>query len=265
MAKLHSAIQFTGALGNLSAYSMRGSDRIVLRTKGGPSRQRIKTSPSYEQARRNGAEFGGRSVASKWIMRMAWPLKPLADHNIAGPLNALLKPIQILDTENEWGNRHVQLSKNPSLLEGFSFNRKTGFDSVVRASLRVSVARTSLSAEINIPPLLPRINFFAPQGHSSYSIEAVMGIVPDVFCNDGEYGPSGGDYSKFTFTSSFTPWHALHDTPAPSVLKLQIADTPPDDFYSLMLSIGIRYGAIGNNSVIKQIPHAGSAKILAVV
>ncbi len=33
---------FTGSLGNYSAYTMRGHDGIILRTKGGASKNRIK-------------------------------------------------------------------------------------------------------------------------------------------------------------------------------------------------------------------------------
>jgi hypothetical protein len=264
MAKLDSHIQFTGALGNLSAYAVRGSDRIVLRTKGGPSRQQIKTSPSFEHARRNGAEFGGRSTASKWIMKMARPLKALADHNIAAPLNALLQPIQLLDTENEWGKRHVRISRNRSLLQGFSFNRKSGLDSVLRTSISFSLERATRTAGINIPELQPQINFFVPGAHHLYSIVAGLGILPDLFYNDGRYEPSSPAYAEFGFTMASTPWHPVADHAAPANLELNTAADPPDDLFSLILSVGIRYGTMKNNSVIEQVRHAGSAKILAL-
>lgn len=124
MAKLTSDIQFTGSLGNLSAYKMRGIDHTILRTKGGPSSAQIKKDPAFDVVRRNNAEFSGRAAASRWIMRMMWPQKALADYNIAGPLNALVKPIQELDKESAFGQRNIVLSKNKLLLQGFSLNRK---------------------------------------------------------------------------------------------------------------------------------------------
>lgn len=152
MARLTPGIHFTGSLGNLSAYKMRGVDRIVLRTEGGASKEKIKTSPSFENTRRVNAEFSGRTIASKWIMRMLWPQKAVADYNIAGPLNALMKPVQKLDTASDFGKRHVLLSKKLSILEGFSFNRHTLFESVVRAPLSCAITKEMLNAEVDILP-----------------------------------------------------------------------------------------------------------------
>ncbi|WP_315819042.1 hypothetical protein [Paraflavitalea speifideaquila] len=45
--------------------------------------------------------------------------KPLADHNIAGKLNALMVPVQNLDSESDLGERGVPLSMLPQILNGF--------------------------------------------------------------------------------------------------------------------------------------------------
>ena len=66
-------------------------DGIIVRKKGGASKKRIKKDPEFFQTRLLNSEFGGRSAASKRIMKVLLPLKPLADYNIAGPLNALLR------------------------------------------------------------------------------------------------------------------------------------------------------------------------------
>ena len=69
MAKLDGTIQFTGSLQNLSFYKMRGSDKIIVRKKGGPSRKQVKHSPNFENTRHNNSEFGGRALAAG-----RWPL-----------------------------------------------------------------------------------------------------------------------------------------------------------------------------------------------
>ncbi len=48
-------------------------------------------------------------------------------------------------------------------------------------------------------------------------------------------------------------------------LGLSLAQPPPDAEFSLMLSVGIRYGQPGANGTIEQVRHAGSARVLAVV
>src|SRR5687768_10428056 len=132
MAQLDGVIQFTGSLQNLSAYKMRGSDKIIIRKKGGPTKKQIKYSPGFENTRLNNKEFGGRAVAAACIKHCLRPLMFLADYNITGPLNALLRPIQKMDTKSVRGTRHILLSEQPRLLEGFSLNRRYMFDSIVR-------------------------------------------------------------------------------------------------------------------------------------
>src|SRR5688572_10360908 len=99
MPKLIGELQFIGSLDNLSAYKMRGSDKIILRKKGGPSKKQIKHSPKFDLTRRNNKEFGGRVKAAAHIKRILYPMLFIADYNIIGPLNALLKPIQNMDTQ----------------------------------------------------------------------------------------------------------------------------------------------------------------------
>src|SRR5689334_12225242 len=174
MGKLTSGLSFTGSLSNLSAYKMRGHDGIIVRTKGGPSKEKIKDSPSFAMTRRNNMEFGGRSTAASWIMLGMHPHKSLADYNIAGPLQAMLKPIQELDNESEFGKRAVCISKNPKLLEGFSLNRKTMFDSVIRSPLHAQLSKEVSSAMVSVPALTSGINFFASPYYPVFCISLTL-------------------------------------------------------------------------------------------
>src|SRR5690349_21717637 len=105
MARLVSPIELVGPVGNLSFYKRRDSDKIIIRTKGGASKEKIKTAEGFWRVRRNIGEFGGRSTTTKHIRRAIDPLRFIADYNIFGPLNNLLKPIQELDTTNDKGKR----------------------------------------------------------------------------------------------------------------------------------------------------------------
>ena len=140
MAMLSSDITFTGSLGNLSAYRMKGSDGIILQTKVGGSKEKIKTSPSCINIRRVNAEFGGRSHATMLIRDAIGPINALADFNFTGHLNALLIPVQELDDTSEWGKRNIHLSKSPKLLEGFSLNKIRTFGRQSCHLRQVSVA-----------------------------------------------------------------------------------------------------------------------------
>lgn len=265
MARLDQGILFTGSIGNLSAYRMRGVDRIILRKKGGATKRQIKTSPAFESTRRLNSEFSGRATASKWIMRMLFPLKALADYNIAGPLNALTKHVQILDTVNLLGERHLMLSGNPSVLEGFSLNRQTVFESVVRAPLSVVINKEAHSAQISFPELIPGINFMPARKHSFYSFIVVLGVIPDLNFTSHGYHPGHAGYSDTRPTSVQTPWLPVVKSFDATTLELKLETLPPDKAFMLMLSVGIRYGSTTAANTIEQVRYAGSAKVLRAV
>jgi hypothetical protein len=261
MATLFSEIQFIGSLGELSAYKMRGSDKVILRTKGGPTRKQVKTARSFVNVRRINAEFGGRSTTSRWIILMMGPQKTLADTSMSGRLNALLKPIQELDKLGGWGQRHVQLSKNPQLLAGFSLKDDCSFDAVIRTPLLFSLSRENRTARVEIPALLPRINFF-PSNQPFYSVQVVLGIVPDLFFKEGKYAPTSRVYPNPVLAE--TPWCPLTDRSEAALLEIALRGMPPDENFSMLLSVGIKYGNAKNGS-IQQVKHAGCAKVLALV
>jgi hypothetical protein len=242
---------------------MKGVDGLVGRTKGGASKEKIKTDPAFVRTRELNAEFGGRATAGGWIARNTWPMKQLADHNVAGPLNALLRPIQKMDTQSVKGQHNIVLSQHPQLLNGFSFNRKNTFDSTVRNPLSFSLDRATLTAQVDIPALLPGINLAANPNYPMYSIVAALGIVPDLFFGALGYRPSEGYHTGMAAMSVYTDWYPVMQGSAATTLALKYPLVMPDDKFSVVLSIGICYGIMLNATTIQQAKHAGAAKILA--
>jgi hypothetical protein len=257
-------ISFTGSLGNISAYKMKGSDKIILRTKGGASKKKIQKVKEFERTRQLNAEFGGRSAGSKYIMRSLFPLKALADYNLAGPLNALIKPIQAMDTESDRGKRNIYFTRQPKLLEGFSLNKRNPFDSIVRNPVSCRLNKKNYSASIEIPALIPGINFFVPPGrHPLYSIVIVLGIVPDlIFTKDG-YKPLTDPQAVHEATG----WHPVSKASQAMALEVSLQGKSlqlPVASFSLVLSIGIRFGTVGMGDAVEQVKYAGAAKVMVV-
>lgn len=264
MARLTSNITFTGSLGDLSAYKMRGSEKIILRTKSGPTKQKVKHSPSYAITRKLNAEFGGRSTACRWIMRGLHLQKPLADYNIAGPLNALLKPIQTLDKVSEYGKRSVCLSKQPLLLAGFPLNHHFPFDTIVRTPVVYTLSREELSASVDIAELIPGINLVVPGTHPFYRFVTQLAIVPDVFFEGDKYRADPGYDNQFPVTAR-SEWFAVESGSPDIQLALRLPTPPVNTAFSVILSVGICMGKVGHGGEIQQAKHAGAAKIVAVV
>lgn len=264
MAKLKPGFMFTGTLGNMSAYTRRGSDQIILRAKGGPSKHKVKTSPKFVNTRRNNAEFGGRATASRYVIDSIGHLKPLAGFGISGPINKLLLPIQKLDTVSDWGQRNVCVSKDRSLLAGFDLNRENNFSSLVRSALQYSLDRDAAQAIINIPALLKDINFFVPGNYPLFSIVATFGLLPDLYYGPYGYKPGFADGYRGSYVREDTAWLPISNGAPATTIQLNLIKPKDADDWSMVLGVGIRFATIGEDGQPKQLKHTGAAKILAL-
>ncbi|MBT1712166.1 hypothetical protein KK062_28250, partial [Fulvivirgaceae bacterium PWU5] len=260
-------LQFTGSLGDLSFYRMRGTDKIVVRRKGGASKETIKKSPKFALPRLYMSEFGGCSTMGKEIRFMMHPMRALADYNFSGFINKSLKLIQKQDSTSKLGQRAIELSKHPKLLEGFQLNKYTTFDSMLRSTLSWSIDAEKGSAKVEIPALVRDINFFPNNRHSKFSITISLGVVPDFKFNQATGKFTAPKWYDTMYGCDYTSseWHsALKGSPA-TTLELSLDQLPPEGGYSLMLGIGICFGDSQDAGEVKQIKRAGAAKILAVV
>lgn len=113
MARLRGPIQFTGSLGELSAYTTEGSDEIFLRRKTGPTTKQFLTSASYELPRKNSTEFGGCGRASGLVMDAFDLLRPLPLKGTSGKLTGLLKRVQVAERQDALGRRSIRLAHAP--------------------------------------------------------------------------------------------------------------------------------------------------------
>jgi hypothetical protein len=89
-------------------------------------------------------------------------------------------------------------------------------------------------------------------------------MVPDIFYKDGKFQPSSPLYSESNFAAGETSWHPVQERSDITTLDLAITELPPDDNFSMMLSIGIRYGAVINGGAIEQVKYVGCAKVLTL-
>ena len=153
MAILTGGLPITGSLQGLTAYKMRGSDKTVVRSKGGATKKQIQKLASFEPTRNLNTEWKGVTAAAGSLRRGLNALKSLADFNISGPLNALVKKIQVLDSINPKGQRSILLSQYPDYISSFNYNRQTIFDSIIRQPLTVNLDKTTGIADVEVPAL----------------------------------------------------------------------------------------------------------------
>lgn len=265
MAKAKGNIQFTGSMGNVSAYTRRGSDTIILRTKGGASKQQIRQSPVFAHTRLLNTEWSGCTKAGSYIREAMGAVKHLADYPFSGTLNGLAKKVQSLDTEHPLGQRAICFSKVPQALEGFNLNRQHPFDSVVKRPVAYSLFRDTGSANMVLPALLPEIHLYHPWKYSYYRFIVGLGVAPNLHFTDSyppyqplDPFPSVQSVSK---TTSWQQTKAIFEEQHPDIALPN--NTPLPDSYTLILTIGIEFGDLSINGQIEPVRYAGCAKVLA--
>lgn len=267
MPFLEGPFAFTGKLDMLSAYRMRGVDKIVVRRKGGPSREKILTGASFKNTRHTMSEFGGCSRLGSYVRTALLQVRHLADYNFGSDINSVMRKVQLRDTTSEWGRRRITLSEHTRLLEGFSTTKDVpGVDSIVRAPVYYTLDRANSSARIDLPELLRDINYFPRNNHAMFRLTVTLGVVPDVTFDvpSKEYLPPDWYSRLYNPVSASTDWNPSLEGMQSTTLELAMNILPPDDRWTLMLSIGIEYGAFRENGKVKEIPRFGAAKILAL-
>ncbi|PWV56463.1 hypothetical protein [Chitinophaga sp. S165] len=254
------SLEITGSLGILSLYKRKDSDKIIARTKGGPSRKQIQKSPKFARTRLNNDEFGDAAKGGCFIRGAIFQIRHLADYNFTPTLNALCRSIFKLDMEKPIGARIMHFSQYRHLLDGFNLNRRYPFNAVVKPPVYSSIDRDTATATIHIPELLPNINLTLPWQYPMYRIILSIGIIEDGL------GADSGYIAKTPLLlnqPATTGWRLATQTYKEETIVVQ-PDIPKKlrDGQTLLVSIGIEMGTLISDSVIERVKHAGSGKIL---
>jgi hypothetical protein len=262
MAILKEGFEFTGGLGRLTAYKMKGSDKIIVRQKGGPNREQVMKSENFERTRQNMVEFKGVGLVVKAIRSPLRHVKHLSGYNFTPTLTSICKKIQVQDKIGERGQRGIYFSQHRFMLAGFNLHRKYPFSGIVAGPVSCALDRETKSAVIQLPRLIQGINLHLPWKQPLYRFCVSLGLVPDVVYEDGKYNNRVEDWAD---TSLNTTWHLVMKPFQSQTLELKL-DTPHaiNDSQTLLFAIGIEMGAPSPDGEIAEVKHCGSACILAL-
>jgi len=255
-------IEFTGSLGELSAYKMKGSDKIILRKKGGPKRNQLMNSKNFERVRENMSEFSGVGKTVKAIRYSLTNVKRLAEHNFTCSLTSICKKIQKLDEAGVNGRRGILLSQHRYMLAGFRLNKRYPLVSIVTGPIDCTLNRETKSAVIELPQLIQGVNLNLPWKQPLYRFSMSLGIVPDVVYEGEGYNDRMEEWADVKLD---TGWQVHTEPSQAQTLELKLnLPTPLKDSQTLVFAIGIEMGAPGLHGQIDEVKYAGSACILAV-
>lgn len=265
MAILKNGLQFTGGISGLSAYTMKGSDKIILRTKGGPTKAQIKKSPNHSNTRLYISEFGGASKAASFIRHAIFPVRHLNDYRYGATLTSLCKHIQRLDKVNVLGERSIAISQHRYLLEGFHLNKQYTLDHVIRHPLTYAIQRNTGTATIHIPQLQPRINLHIPWQQTHYRFIISLGIVSDcTYTADRGYN-SPGSLPGLATERIYSPWYSTEQSLDAQTFTVQLSSPELlEDNMSMILAMGFEMDMPIIYPYTQKKHHTGCAKIITV-
>jgi hypothetical protein len=263
MGILNSDVPFTGSIKGLTAYKMRGSDKIILRSKGGATKKQIQKLESFEPTRNLNTEWKGVTTAAARIRHGLNALKTLADYNISGPLNAVVKKIQSLDKVNPQGKRSILFSLYPDFISSFNYNRQTLFDSVIRQSLTVNIDKSTGVVDVEVPALQRSINFFSDPRNMYFRMIFACQSVGDYTFKDGSKVYRMVNSSLPSYKPVYSEWMPTNIQQPTASYQLKPFDTKlPGPDMILVFGAGIQYGRLAPDNTIQPVPYSGAARIL---
>lgn len=262
MAKLTLLLKYKGSLDELTAYELEGVEGVVVRRKAGPTKKQIQADPRFRNTRKNNKETAGCSAVAGLVLETLGVLRPVVDQSCCGRLNALFKVVQAADTQNPWGRRSVRLSQRPGLLEGFNLRKVLPLEGVLRNLLQGTVDKATLSAVVEVPALVPGVNFISPQAPPLYRVVATLGAVPDLYyeTNGDQYLPAPG-YKRVIAQTALTEWFPVKGGSEAATLSLQLPENPGVDDFSLLLTVGVQWGTVGGGGSVDIVKKVKSARI----
>jgi hypothetical protein len=267
MPFLEGGVLFTGKLDILSAYRMRGCSKIVVRRKGGPNPDHIKKGANFANTRHTMSEFGGCSRMGKHVRMTMYAIRMLSDNNFGSDINSVMRQVQLQDGTSDKGRRNILLSEHARILEGYPLNKEhPTFDSVIRNPVYYTLDRATRTAQVDIPALVRGINYFPQNNHALFRIKVTLGIAPDMRydARTKEYEPPRWFDVGFDTVTASTEWSPSLEGMDATTLSLAVDDLPPEEGWTLILSIGIQYGALHVGGSVKEVKRFGAAKILAL-
>ena len=268
MAIIKGAIQMTGSIRGVSFYSVRGSDKVIMRTKGGASKEKIKTSPKFEGLRKQQKEWSGCAKFGSLTRYAFGGLHRLADYNLTPVLNGIGKNLMKLDTESEVGKRSLKLSVYRQALEGFNFNRNYPFNTVLRVSPRWELNRENLQATITVPRINTDIDLLNIQRLPFFRLIVVIGTVSDSIFNTeiNDYEPLVFNLNGVSQTLT-GEWHSTQTILPEHVMSVQMPEAEVGEMtenVTVLVSMAVEFGNVGFTGEPVEVKYAGCGKVIAV-
>jgi hypothetical protein len=204
MARQKGHIKYTGNLGDVRHFKIKGQEGYFAGLIGGPSAEQVKTAKEFERTRENMNEFGGCAKAGKSVrVALAEVLNGMADPQCTGRLTAIMKRINLEDGTEARGVRKVEISTQRTYLYGFGFDKNISFASVSYVPYSLTFTPDRLTGTLTTMAVNPTNSINAPIGATHFRFINAIGVVSDFAFNEttGTYEPTNAEINELSNTT----------------------------------------------------------------
>lgn len=269
MSIVKGIFEISGSMQGTSFYKRRDSDQVIMRTKGGPNKNKIKRLPQFEGVRMQQQEWKGVTAMASVVRLTFGGLYRLADYNLTAVLNAMMNQVQKEDAERPKGERSVQLSLYRQVLEGFPFNRKHPFATILQVSMGVELHREELSATLNIPRINTEIDLNNFQRLPYFRIHLAIGSVSDMQSENKVIGYSALCPKMHGMASvASTDWLLTNGVHEPQQLVVALSEryrSVLTDEVTLVVSVAVEFGTLDYLGRPVEVKYAGCGRVIGVM
>ena len=271
MAIIKGAIQMEGSIRGVSFYTLPGSDKVIMRTKGGPSKRRMKVGKEFETVRKHQSEWAACVLFSRGLQYAMGENYRLADYNVSPVWNGIGKKLINLDEESTLGERHLRLSVYREALAGFSLNKNFAFNAVMQATPTFEVNKEQRSATVCFPQINTTNDLLNVQKLPYFRLVVALGLVSDIQFNPennrSKYAPELDDANGMN-QSTVTEWFSANDLIPAQEIRVAFDEVMlrvRAEHETVILTVGVEFGTTAFGGKIEGVKRAGCARIMAVL
>ena len=252
MAKQTGLVRYSGTMGGVRHFKIKGLQGDFAGLVGGPSGDQILTAPEFERTRENMNEFGGCATAGKYIRTaLSQIIKQMSDPQMTGRLTGILKQINLEDQTEARGYRAILISEEKQYLIGFSFDKTTSLEGVFAAPYTLSNTETRDSGTLTVAPFNPADLINAPAGATHFRLINAIACVSDFAYNSqsGVYEPIDATNNKLS-DIQYSDYIALSEPVADPTVVTSTLPGPPtlSNNANVLFCVGIQfYQQVGAN------------------
>lgn len=268
MAIVNGIFQINGSVKGVTFYTRRGSDKVIMRSKGGPSKQRMATGQEFEKLRNHQKEWGACVLFAKQIKHALGSSYALADYNLAPVMTGIGKRLMKLDTVNPIGERRLYLTSYRQALEGFDMNKNYPLNTVLRVLPTGIINREELSATVSFPRIVTEKDILNVRNLPYFRLRMTLGVISDIgfdpqnlFNNYSPLNPMLHGISALSDTDWMPANNLIESCTLHVGLNKELRQELSENV-TLLLSVAIEFGEVGFGGQITEVKYAGCGKVI---